>query len=532
MTTDPRPGNRHHDEGTLDLLPDAVLGWDADRRIIAWNRAAAELYGHTREEALGRRPAELFSTHFPIPLAEIIETLADVGWWEGDLVQHHRSGHEIAVESHWLARRDEYGRLTAAYSIDREIDTRREEQVNPDPVQSYAERWRRRGRLHNAQRLESVGQLAAGISHDFNNILAIVINYAALIEGDLEVAERTYPDQRWASMSADLAEIRKAAERAARLTHQLLAFSRQSVGTPIRMDLGTAVVEIAELLHRTLGEDIELVISCDEEAAPIFADPAQVDHALVNLAVNSRDAMPEGGILRIDTAVVEIDGEYAGARPELLPGRHARLRVSDTGVGMPKDVLVHVFEPFFTTKAVGEGTGLGLAAVFGMVRQAHGRAQFYSEPGVGTTFTALFPVAEDELPPEPTPPFLPPVRGSETILLVEDEQALLEATRRLLTRAGYNVLTARNGAAALEIARAHDGAIELLLTDVVMPGMRGNQLALELRALRPAMRVLYMSGFAGPMVEDAMRISAADLIDKPFTARDLLARVAAARAQE
>jgi DNA-binding NtrC family response regulator len=167
-----------------------------------------------------------------------------------------------------------------------------------------------------------------------------------------------------------------------------------------------------------------------------------------------------------------------------------------------------------------------------MVRQAHGRAQFYSEPGVGTTFTALFPVAEDELPPEPTPPFLPPVRGSETILLVEDEQALLEATRRLLTRAGYNVLTARNGAAALEIARAHDGAIELLLTDVVMPGMRGNQLALELRALRPAMRVLYMSGFAGPMVEDAMRISAADLIDKPFTARDLLARVAAARAQE
>jgi PAS domain S-box-containing protein len=531
MTTDSTPGTRDHDESMLDLLPDAVLGWDADRRIIAWNRAAAKLYGHTREQALGRRPAELFATRFPIPLAEIIETLADTGRWEGDLVQHHRDGHEIAVESHWLARRDEHGTLTAAFAIDREIDARREEQDNADPAQSPAEHSRQRGRLHNAQRLESVGQLAAGISHDFNNILAIVINYAALIEGDLEVAQRTYPDQRWASMGADLAEIRMAAERAARLTHQLLAFSQQSIGTATRMDLGAAVVEIAELLRRTLGEHVELVISCDEEA-PIHADPAQVDHALVSLAVNSRDAMPEGGILRIDTAVVEVDGEYAGARPELLPGRHVRLRVSDTGVGMSKDVLDRVFEPFFTTKAVGEGTGLGLAAVFGMVRQARGRAQFYSEPGVGTTFTALFPVAEEEMAPEPPPPLDAPARGAETILLVEDEEALLEATRRLLTRAGYNVLAARDGAAALAIARAHDGAIELLLTDVVMPGMRGNQLALELRALRPAMRVLYMSGFAGPMVEDAMRISAADLIDKPFTAQDLLARVAAARGRE
>jgi PAS domain S-box-containing protein len=528
--TDLPPGNPDND-GLLELLPDAVLGWDADGRIIAWNRTAAELYGHSSEQALGRRPAELFATHFPIPLAEIIATLADTGRWEGTLVQHHRDGGEITVASRWLARRDEHGALVAAFSIDREIDAQRERRAEPGPVQSSAEPSRQRARLHNAQRLESVGQLAAGISHDFNNVLAIVINYVALVKGDLEVAQRTYPDQRWASMSADLDEIRMAAERAARLTHQLLAFSQQSIGVATRMDLGAAVGGIAELLRRTLGEHIELVISHGKDAALIHANPAQVEHALVSLALNSRDAMPEGGMLRIDTDVVEIDGAYAGSRPELLPGRHVRLRVSDTGVGMSKDVLQRVFEPFFTTKRLGEGTGLGLAAVFGMVRQARGRAQFDSEPGVGTTFTALFPVVEDEIQPEP-PPLDDAALRVGTILLVEDEQALLEATRRLLTRAGYNVLTARNGAAALAIASAHEGAIELLLTDVVMPGLTGNQLAVELRALRPAVRVLYMSGFAGPIAEDATQISAADVIDKPFTEHDLLARVAAARARK
>jgi hypothetical protein len=531
MTTDLRAGNPDHD-GLLELLPDAVVGWDGDRRIIAWNRAASALYGYRREAALGRRPAELFSTHFPMPLVEIIETLADTGQWRGVLVQHHQDGHEITIESHWLARRDEHGHVVEAYSIDRDIRARLEADAGPESRLASDERSRQQGRLHNAQRLESVGQLAAGISHDFNNILAIVINYAALIAGDLEVAQRTYPDERWASMGEDLAEIQTAAERAARLTHQLLAFSRQTIGTAVPMDLGAAVGEIAQLLRRTLGEQIELVISLEEDLRTIHADPSQVEHALVNLAVNSRDAMPDGGVLRIDTANVDIDAHYAASRPELLPGRHVRLRVSDTGGGMPNEILTRVFEPFFTTKPVGEGTGLGLAVVFGMVRQAHGRAQFYSEPGVGTTFTALFPVVEAEVPAQPPAPVEAPARGVETILLVEDEEPLLEATRRLLTRAGYQVITARNGAVALERARAHEGAIELLLTDVVMPGMRGNQLAEELRALRPAVQVLYMSGFAWPIVENAMRIEAADLIDKPFTAHELLARVAAARARE
>jgi PAS domain S-box-containing protein len=513
----------------LDLLPDAALGWNRDRRIIAWNRAATALYGYTREEALGRRPAELFSTHFPLPLVEIIEALADTGRWEGTLVQHHKDGHEIAVDSRWLARRDEHGNVDEAYSIDRVVSVSAQEDM---PAEDSAERSTRSSRLHNAQRLESVGQLAAGIAHDFNNILAIVINYAALIAGDVEVAQRAYPDGPWASIGGDLGEIQTAAERAARLTHQLLAFSRQSVGTAVVMDLGAAVGDIAELLRRTLGEQIELVISLAEDLHPIHADPAQVEHALVNLAVNSRDAMAAGGTLRIDTANVEVDADYAASRPELLPGPHVRLRVTDTGIGMSKEVLARVFEPFFTTKGVGEGTGLGLAVVFGLVRQARGRAQFHSEPGVGTTFTALFPAVQETIAREPPAPVAAPARGVETILLVEDEEALLEATRRLLSRAGYHVLTAANAAAALELASAYEGPIELLLTDVVMPGMRGNQLALALRGLRPAVRVLYMSGFAGPIVEDAMSLESADVIDKPFTAHDLLARIAATRALE
>ena len=530
---DPTPaGTRHDDERMLDLLPDAALGWNGERRIIAWNRAAAELYGYTREEALGRRPAELLSTHFPMPLVEIIETLADTGRWHGGLVQHHKDGREIAVESRWLARHDEHGKVAEAYSIDRDVGARPEGDGRAEESAERAERASRSGRLHNAQRLESVGQLAAGIAHDFNNILAIVINYAALIAGDLEVAQRAYPDGPWASIGGDLEEIQTAAERAARLTHQLLAFSRQSVGTVVAMDLGAAVGDIAELLRRTLGEEIELAISLGEDLHPIYADPSQVEHALVNLAVNSRDAMPDGGILRIDTANVEIDADYAASRPELLPGPHVRLRVTDTGVGMSNDVLARVFEPFFTTKGVGEGTGLGLAVVFGMVRQARGRAQFHSEPGVGTTFTALFPAVERTLMRETPAPVDAPPRAVETILLVEDEEALLEATRRLLVRAGYNVLTASSAAAALELAGAYEGSIELLLTDVVMPRMRGNQLALALRVLRPGVRVVYMSGFAGPIVEDAMSLESAEFIDKPFTARELLARIAAARAAE
>ena len=336
------------------------------------------------------------------------------------------------------------------------------------------------------------------------------------------------PDQaRWRSMSADVDEIVHAAERAGRLTHQLLAFSRQTQPNPVPIDLNESVRGVEDLLRRTLGSRVQLVIELAGETALIRADPAEVEHLLINLAINSRDAMPDGGRIVIDTANVEIDAEYALPRTELLPGSHVRLRVSDTGTGMEPDVVEHAFDPFFTTKPLGEGTGLGLANVLGSVRRVQGRVELQSEPGIGTTVTVLFPVAGGPASRQtlsgPTTAAGP---ADATILVVDDEVALLEATRRILAQAGYRVIAARGGGEALDAARTRAGEIDLLLTDVVMPGMRGDQLAKALRKDSPALRVLFMSGFTGAIVRSATDLAGAELIEKPFTGPRLLERVA------
>ncbi len=513
-------------DALADALADAVIGWDADRRIVLWNRAAETMYGYTREEALGRRPAELLSTRFPMPLTTVIDRLAETGTWTGELVQRAKDGSELTVDSCWLAVRDEQGRLCSATSVDRDITARLQDNSDRERLQAAAERELLSGRLQNVQRLESVGQIAGGIAHDFNNMLAVIINYAALIAAELDALALTSPDpERWESMSGDLHEIQLAADRAARLTHALLAFSRQTQPNAVPIDLGDSVREVEELLRRTLGTQVQLDMALDDSLALIRADPTEIDHLLINLAVNSRDAMPDGGTLTIDTANVEIDADYAAPRAELLPGRYVRLRVSDTGAGMSPEVIEHAFDPFFTTKPLGKGTGLGLATVFGIVRQARGRADFYSEPGVGTTFSALFPVdpAQSRTPSPRAAP--PPAPAGQTILLVEDEDALLQATRRILSGAGYRVLAAEHGAAALEVAAGYAGQIDLLLTDVVMPGIHGHELATQLRAVRPSLRTLYMSGFAGPVLRAAIDMDAAELIEKPFTAPRLLERI-------
>ncbi len=521
------------DARSFDLLPDPVFAWDAERRILAWNAAAEKLYGYSAEEALGRRPSELLRTRFPMPLLEVIECLTDTGSWEGELVQHTKSGSVVTVESRCVLLRDEQGELTLGLSVERDVTARVADLSEREQLGASAERVRLEEQLRNVQRLESVGQLAGGVAHDFNNLLGVIINYAALIAGELKTLERSSPDEeRWASMRSDLGEIELAADRAARLTHHLLTFSRQSEGNPTEVDLNESVRSVEHLLRRTLGEHIELEIALAEDLRLIVADPGQIDHVLVNLAVNSRDAMPDGGSLTIDTANVDVDREYALQRPELLPGTYVRLRVSDTGVGMAPEVVDRAFDPFFTTKPLGEGTGLGLATVFGIVRQARGRAKFYSEPGVGTTFIALFPAA--------APPVVAPVaqrRASDgpraqTILLVEDEDALRESTRRILSMGGHTILAAANGADALRLAAEHGEPIDLLLTDVVMPVMLGHQLAAAMRRMQPSVRVLYMSGFAGTVLGQAMSIEGADLIEKPFTAARLLERVALPEASE
>ncbi len=509
----------------IDLIPDPVIGIDAHRRINLWNRAAETTYGFTRAEALGQRAPELFGSRFPIPLPEIFETVADTGHWQGDVVKRTKDGRELTVESRWIALFDEQGNVSGGLGIDRDITARLEDQSARERGEASAERERLHGRLSRAQRLESIGQLAGGIAHDFNNLLSVIINYAAMIAGELEGMQRASADSHWTSMRDDLGEVQLAAERAARLTHQLLAFSRQDVGNPVSIDLNDSVRGIEELLRRTIGAEVRLVVSLAEALRPIGADPAQLDQALLNLAINSRDAMPDGGTLTIDTANVEVDDDYAGLGPQLAPGSYVRLRVSDAGSGMAADVVEHAFDPFFTTKPMGQGTGLGLATVYWIVRQAGGRVQLYSEPGIGTTFIALFPAAAavtDAQAPRVTNSML---TGTETILLVQDQDALRDVTHRILTRAGYQVIVASNAPAALQAVSAHSGSIDLCLSDVVMPLVPGPELALRLRETHPQLPVLYVSGFAEPVLRESMHLGRVDLVEKPFTAPELLSRV-------
>jgi nitrogen-specific signal transduction histidine kinase/CheY-like chemotaxis protein len=382
-------------------------------------------------------------------------------------------------------------------------------------------------RLQQVQRLESLGQLAGGVAHDFNNLLGVILNYASFVEEEIAVEAGRSTDGRWAPVSRDVEQIRRAAERATDLTHQLLAFGRREIVRPRVLNLNGVVRDVELLLVRTLGEHIELACDLAPDVCPVLADPGQLEQVLVNLAVNARDAMPSGGRLTIHTGNHSVDEDYAATRPGLKPGRYARLRVSDTGAGIPRDVLERVFEPFFTTKPKGEGTGLGLATVYGIITQAAGHTQMHSEPGLGTTFTALLP-ATDRQPEqgEQTAAATGGDGGGETILVVEDEPALREVTQRILARNGYQVITAATGNQALDLARDQGHDIDLLITDVIMPQMLGKEVAERLAASRPGIRILYMSGYAHPVLASQGTLAAGvRLIEKPFSESALLARV-------
>jgi len=519
----PQPA-RSDGEDLLNLLPDPVVGIDGERHISLWNRAAECAYGFSAAEALGADHLELLGTRFPIPLAELLETLADTGGWQGNLILRRKDETEVTVETRWAARYDELGDLDGSIGVYRDITIRREETAENEFRVASTERERLQARMRRTERLESVGQLAGGLAHDFNNLLAIIINYVALVAAELEADGRSRGDARWKPLLEDLGEIDLAATRAARLTHQLLSFSRQDIHAPAPMDINETISGIQEMLRRTLGEHLQLDCSLAEGLHMIRADSSQLGHALVNLAVNARDAMPRGGKLTIDTANVQVDEDYAASRPDLEPGDYVRMRVSDTGRGMAPEVLEQAFDPFFTTKPLGEGTGLGLATVYGIITRSGGHAHLYSEPGVGTTFLALFPALDAPVATAHEKP-APTLSWGATILLVEDEQALRAVTRRILEAAGYRVLLAAGGPEALA-ALAPDGEpVDLLLSDVVMPEMRGPELARRLRERKPSIRVLYMSGFAQPVLGEAMELGTAAMIEKPFTAPALLGRI-------
>jgi two-component system cell cycle sensor histidine kinase/response regulator CckA len=372
--------------------------------------------------------------------------------------------------------------------------------------------------LRQAQRMESIGRLAGGVAHDFNNLLMVIQGHSEVIEQRLDPGE---------PLRKNTEAIRKAAEKAASLTRQLLAFSRMQMIEPKVLDLNVVLADMGKMLPRLIGEDIELSIRPSVSLGRVKADQSQIEQIILNLAVNARDAMPEGGRLTIETSDVELDDNYSSRHAGVRPGNYVMLAVSDTGVGMDSQTQAHVFEPFFTTKELGKGTGLGLATVYGVVKQSRGWIWVYSELGRGTTFKIYLPrVSEAVTEPEVSKAHPTPPPGTETILLAEDQDSIRDLTRECLEASGYTVLEARNGVEAVQLAEQHRGTIDLLVTDVVMPKMGGRELARRLTTLCPQVKVLYMSGYAeyGAVEHGILDLDLACL-QKPFSLALLLHKV-------
>jgi PAS domain S-box-containing protein len=371
--------------------------------------------------------------------------------------------------------------------------------------------------FRQAQKMEAVGHLAAGVAHDFNNLLTIINGYSEIIQTDLPADS---PVQKL------VREIDQAGQRAASLTRQLLAFSRKQVLEPRVLNVNAIVTDTAKMLRRLIGEDIELKTVLESSLRPVKADPGQIEQVLMNLAVNARDAMPQGGKLTIETANLDLNVSYTQAYPELRSGSYVMLAMSDTGIGMDDTTKAHIFEPFFTTKGPGEGTGLGLATVFGVIKQSNGYITVYSTPGRGTTFRVYLPVVAEFTSPRAHPSLMTATHGKETILLAEDEPAVRALARHALQVQGYTVLEAGQGDKALHIAEEYKGTIDLLVTDVVMPVMSGRELAERLAAIRPGVKVLYLSGYTDDAaIRHGVLKSETALLQKPFTPTSLAAKV-------
>ncbi len=487
-------------ENAADLI--AVV--DAQGNRLYNSPSYQKVLGYTTEELQSSSP---FEQIHPDDRAEVEEAskeafLAGVGR-RIEYRMRHKDGSWRNLESTASAILNAEGKVEHVVIVNRDITARRQLE----------------GQFHQAQKMEAVGRLSGGIAHDFNNLLGVITGYSEVMQEQLE------PDH---PLRTCVDEVLGAARRAAELTRQLLVFSRQQVLEPRVLNLNVVVSDMEKMLCRLIGEDIELTTTLDPELGRVKADVSQVEQTVMNLAVNARDAMPQGGKLTIETHNKEIDPAFAQSHSfPVRQGHYVLLSVTDTGVGMDSVTQSRMFEPFYTTKEKGKGTGLGLSTVYGVVKQSGGYIDVVSELGHGTTFKIYLPSVEEPIEPKPSAPSVSiTIHADETILLVEDEASLRRLTRKLLEFCGYTVLEAKSVHDAVEIGRQYRGPIHLLLTDVVMPGMNGPELASQVTAARPEVKVLYMSGYTGQSFSGAGALeSGSRFLQKPFTREGLAQKI-------
>ncbi len=477
----------------IEQFSDAIMVLDREGRITYVNEAFVVATGFERPFLYGQAPTILADPDVPGSVL-CWATAASGDPWSGSLTARTQDGQRFEAEWAVAPVRDTAGRPSGHVAVAR--DRSRERALE--------------AQVARIQRMEAIGQLAAGIAHDFNNLLAAASGYAELLRDPLPAGD---------PKRADLEQIIAATDRGATLVRQLLAFSRRAVMQPEVIDLDEVIGGIVPMLRRLLGENVELATSHGQDLGRVMADPSQLEQVLVNLATNARDAMPSGGRLTIETRNVELDEAYASLHAGVTPGRYVLLAVSDTGIGMEAETVAHMFEPFFTTKGPERGTGLGLATVHGIVNQSGGHVWAYSEPGQGTSFKVYLPRIEEAMAPRHAAHVATATGGTETILVVEDEETVRTLVRRVLERYGYRVITAPGPDAALALPAADLASIDLLVTDMVMPGLSGPELAAMLMDRLPLLRVLCMSGYADLSAEhQGLGGVATAFIAKPFTA--------------
>jgi PAS domain S-box-containing protein len=481
----------------FESAPDGILVADPEGTYVDVNPSGLAMLGYSRDELIGMKSADVLA---PKEFSRVDSALTEIN--QG--VEHR---HE------WQFRRKDGSVFDADVLATVMADGR-----ILAVVRDATERKRMEEQLRQSQKMEAVGRLAGGVAHDFNNELGVILGYTELLVRHASEAQRGKLDQ-----------ILKATERATGLTRQLLAFSRKQIVDQRVMDLNALLSDLEKMLGRLIGEDIELAIVPGDDLGHVKADPGQLEQVVMNLCLNARDAMPDGGLLRIETANAELDAGHAAHHEPIAPGRYVMLAVSDTGGGIEEEILPKIFEPFFSTKAPGKGTGLGLATVHGIVKQAGGYVWVYSELGHGTAFKIYLPRIDEPAPAPDVQETTMAAKGWETILLVEDQGSLRAIAGEILGEHGYRVIEAAGANDAIEKASHHPEPIHLLVTDVVMPGMNGRALFESLVATRPELKVLYMSGYTDDVIAHrGVFESGTPLLAKPFTALALLGRVRAA----